>query len=220
MLLRIGQPRRAREQRWAHAMVSLQWGGVVLNVAVLTCAIAFGRWQYLVGGCPNPTGIFDVKGYIDLISCFAKEAALLVVGVRFTLYLIKAIATSNFFSRKKPLATPLLLIVFFFLGVCEAVAVGIAGGSTDIFMGCWFCYSLLSVWRTKVIMRSPLRRAKATSGLCMEDDHIYFIVSIDISSFLKDISSFLLGLLFPALMGVLPFWHTGLSDWLAGMANQ
>ncbi|GMH33813.1 hypothetical protein BSKO_01647 [Bryopsis sp. KO-2023] len=208
------EKRKLIKERWAHAMDSLQWGAAVLNVAVFGCVIAFGRWQYLVGGCPNPTGIFDVNGYIDLISCFAKEAVLLVVGVPLTLYMIKAIITSNFFRRKNPLATPLLLIVFLFLGVCEAVAVGIAGGSTNFFMGCWFCYSLLSVWHTKVIMRSPLRRAKAKdlpddeaeSGLCMEDD--------------SAISSFFLALLFPAFMGVLPFWHVGLSDCLAGKANQ
>lgn len=128
--------------------------------------------------------------------------------------------SSTLLSRSQPLAIPLLVVSLGLCGVALGVLVSFLGGSWWTVTSMWIAYCALNVAALRRAS-DPLRWQETMGAQNSSNDEATSrqtgLWDALFDSFLFPL---LVSIVFPAAMGVMPFWNRGVSDMLRGWGER
>lgn len=157
--------------------------------------------------CLCPLHLVTIPNSVSHFALRLNVVALVLV-MPITLYTTRCLTNLPLLKRRDPLATPLLAIVYFSIGLVETLPLICTGGSIRIFWGLWVPYSVASIAYTKQRMNGCRKRNGSVETIDQE-------VQSESS-----LASLLLGIYFPLLNGSLPFINMGLSYFLFNLVSN
>ncbi|CAD7702059.1 unnamed protein product [Ostreobium quekettii] len=203
------------KEEWLGLVDYLAWGTMVMNLALLVCAVCFGRWHDVLDCSVHWRWYQMGNSARQVLWCYIKEPGLFVLG-GWGLFKGWRALSRCLLSRSRPLAMPLLFTSLALCGAVVSALVSFLGGSWTVAAVLWGVYCTLSTAGLRRA-RAQMHRSKAASSHSTSPaggprgrtgvlgsllDGVLFPLTM----------SFLL----PLVMGILPFWDKGVLDALQG----